>query len=160
MKLVSEYLARVGSPSDPRDRAFHTFARLEDAMKISGFERLHQDKRADTDWGKLAREVGEVLMNHALSEDGQKAISYLLAEPPKRELIGEAGPEWEVDEVKAANPGEQAILHVRRVRNNLIHGGKAIYRPNRDHALLTAALWVIEESLLAHSSLRAAFLRP
>lgn len=142
VELVLRYLQRVGSPADPRDRAFHTFARLEHAMKLSGFERRREDRRADTDWSKLAREFGRNLPEDRLTDVGKRAVRYLVDEPPKVELIGEATLEWE-REINAATTIERAILHVRRVRNNLVHGGKAVnYRLERDGRLLDSCPWL------------------
>jgi hypothetical protein len=99
-----------------------TFARFEYALKSAQFARLDMD-RAEPDWVKFINEVDKddpLLLAPVLASG-----KYLLTDPPRQQIRTDGGLAWE--EVKR-QPGSSELRFllegVKRVRNNLFHGGK------------------------------------
>jgi hypothetical protein len=98
---------------------FAVFARLEFVlkdMKLVEIGRAH----ASADWDRFSKDVATWLKVEERS-DLDAAITYLNDDPPQtqtREL------RWEQKPLGGHAPVEKALQAVRRVRNNLFHGGK------------------------------------
>lgn len=103
-------------------RFFRLFAHYEWALKQMGYGKAARNGTAEANWDKFAKDFGGALME---SEDQHvvEAREYILAIPPKREMWVNGRTSWE------ASPAERRcartlFIHIRRVRNNLYHGGK------------------------------------
>src|SRR5688572_21872609 len=108
-----------------RERALDflgVFARFEYALKAGGYaEKKHGAVAAD--WDRFDKEHADAF-DQSATQALAEAASYLLASPPKKQILNNDGKL----EFAAADPGgsdlHRLLVYVRRVRNNLFHGGK------------------------------------
>jgi len=133
---------------------FQKFARIEYALKAAGFH--DGDGNARPNWEKFASSVSGVLENDpAIAE----AIKYMSEKPPKKQIILNQHLEWE-DPAPNASKTHEILLCVRRVRNNLFHGGKFNghwFAPERSKELLLHSLSILDACLRASPDLKKAF---
>lgn len=138
-----------------------TFARCEYALKTSGFAKAKRNS-VEADWDNFAKEVGK---HFARIEDDEfkSAVAYLIAEPPRKQVLHEGRLSWKDSPPNAKNSSaQQTLLMVRRVRNNLFHGAK-IWSPerrfegDRDERLVRSALTVLKHCM-EHRRTRMAFM--
>ena len=80
----------------------------------------------------------------------------MVDEPP---LVQTAKDQWTVKNLHGGTPIEQAIDAIRRVRNNLFHGGKHTPHspPGRDARLLRSSLMLLYACLEQDGNLRDTF---
>lgn len=122
---------------------FRTFSRMEYALKATGF--FGKDKRrAEADWTRFAEEVQEALA--MADEEVRKAVDFILSEPPKKQVIVDGRLQWDSTPPSAEDEADRVLLYVRRVRNNLFHGGKFNghwFQPERSGELMKASLIIL-----------------
>ena len=117
------YLSKmvVGSSSELDCLAvelFKKFARVEYALKAAGFH--YGEGEAKPNWDKFSSSVGGLLeKDPAIAA----AIKYMIEKLPKKQVIRNQLLEWE-EAIPNASKTHEILLCVRRVRNNLFHGGK------------------------------------
>lgn len=142
---------------------FCAFSRFECAMKAYEFCRAGKSNVAEPDWDELAKHLdteakhGDFLK--LIAEEG--LVETLRRDPPKRQKAIIDGdqyrPEWQV-----ADPPKntkELLEAMRRVRNNLFHGGKSgTPDGKRDPLLIEDALALLNRILLAHHDLCFRFL--
>lgn len=126
-------------------RFFKLFAQCEYALKAIGCGRATNADAAEADWDRFANEVGALLLS---DQDPEivAARTYLFENPPKRQVWTSGGVAW------AAVPNNERsaqilLSHIRRVRNNLYHGGKFNGRwidPDRSAELISKSLLLLE----------------
>ncbi|SIS16011.1 MULTISPECIES: hypothetical protein [Pseudomonas] len=123
---------------------FKLFAQYEYALKAMNFSRSGSGGQAEPDWDKFSNEIGPLILGDA-SEEFTAAINYLFEYPPKKQVICEGTISWQ--EVPNNERSPQILFsHIRRVRNNLYHGGKFNGRwfdPDRSEQLITKSLVVL-----------------
>ncbi|HVF61939.1 MAG TPA: hypothetical protein VNJ70_19190 [Thermoanaerobaculia bacterium] len=92
-------------------------------MKAGGFA-LGDDTRVDADWDLFGRVINpqfNSIQDPALSE----AVTYLLGRPPKKQVLIDDRLDWrDAPPDPNLSRAHRVLLAVRRVRNNLFHGGK------------------------------------
>jgi len=126
-------------------RFFKVFAQCEYALKAMGYGRSGAGGVAEADWDRFANEVGKVLF---VSESPEivAARTYLLDHPPKRQVWIDGAVAWEI--VTNGEKSPQVLFgHIRRVRNNLYHGGKfhgTWIDPDRSRELISKSLSLLE----------------
>ncbi|MCK1580650.1 hypothetical protein IVB03_13930 [Bradyrhizobium sp. 168] len=138
---------------------FATFARLEFAMKYAGYlKRVENAPVAEASTTTLARRLGPAFFEKLRVNDDAK----MLIEDPPKNLFVQADRSLRFGPAASPLNSTQELLNaVWRVRNNLFHGNKT--NPGdreRDTALITAALAVIQAVLESDSALAAAFDEP
>lgn len=124
---------------------FRTFSRMEYALKAAGFL-VRNQRKAEADWGRFALEVEAALASSEPAEI-QGAITFVLTEPPKKQVNVNNFIEWDTTPPDAANRAELLLRYVCRVRNNLFHGGKFNghwFQPERSGELLHASLIILD----------------
>jgi hypothetical protein len=136
------------------------FARFEYALKAAEFLQ-GDDNNAEPDWSSFARSIAEPF-TAAQEAELSHAVAYLLDQPPRKQVILDGRLEW-----RAAPPdnnlsrAEQVFLMVRRVRNNLFHGGKFLppegNNHDRDQLLVHHALAVLQACIRLHPAVAAAY---
>ncbi len=133
---------------------FQKFARIEYALKATGF---HQGEgEAKPNWDRFASSVSGVLENDPAIAS---AIKYMSGRPPRKQVIRNQLLEWE-NPTPNASKAHEILLCVRRVRNNLFHGGKFNdhwFAPERSRELLLHSLSILDACLRASPDLRKAF---
>lgn len=123
---------------------FRTFARFEYALKAAGFH--NGNGAAKPNWRAFATTVTG-LFDDPRSEGFSEAIEYILGHPPKQQVIAGGILSWS-DALPDTNLKSDLVLqYVRRVRNNLFHGGKfngRWFEPERSERLLNSSLVILE----------------
>ena len=136
---------------------FRLFARFEYALKAAGFHR--GDGNAEADWRTFAESLNglfEAIEDPALGE----AVDYFRAHPPKKQVIRDGLLEWDERQPQTDLEADRILLYVRRVRNNLFHGGKfngRWFAPERSDILLRHSMTILHACLAASPAVREAF---
>jgi len=147
---------------------FLTFSCFEFALKSSGMYKPsgrnddpNTGYRAEPDWDNFARNLRGSLQANS-SPQLAEACEYLLLNPPWREVVANATLMWDgTAESDTLSEVEKLIRYVRRVRNNLFHGGKFSTLPvsdrRRNAELMQYSLVVLRECLRLSDSVRAEY---
>jgi hypothetical protein len=134
------------------------FARFEFALKASGYANGYDAKAA---WDRYSRAID----GRFARLDGPElaaAAEYLLSDPSRKQVVRSGELTWESTALGGAPRAQRVLLMVRRVRNNLSHGGKfpaggTRGDPGRDQALVQHSLVVLRACLPLDPSVEAAF---
>ncbi|WP_439668267.1 hypothetical protein [Cupriavidus necator] len=141
---------------------FLVFQRLERAMKESKLLVVGGEDGLNAHWDGLHKYLPDDFLEDVRARGLAPAM---LADPPRKQIQRDNVPEWK--EMGQIRDAADLILAVRRVRNNLVHGGK--YMPKsareepagkveqRDRALLLETLTVLDFALDRWPELGAAF---
>lgn len=138
-------------------RMFQTFARMEYALKAAGYH--GSDGPAKADWDRFGRDCDQYFQETACTES-RAAINYIMEQPPKRQDIVNGLLHWREVDAHKQTLGEALLVYVRRVRNNLFHGGKFNghwFAPERSETLLRHSLVVLEACRNANPAVREAY---
>lgn len=97
----------------------YLFARFEFAQKALGFHKGDGD--AEPNWDEFANEISDRSDFNDLRI--KEAVEYYFEQPPKKQVVRCGELKWEPFEL---NQGKLKglFLYLRKVRNNLFHGGK------------------------------------
>ena len=138
-------------------RFFKVFAQCEYALKAMGYGRATRGDAAEADWDRFANDIGATLFNEH-DANIANAIEYLLQQPPKRQVWINGAIEWA--EVRNDERSPQILFaHIRRVRNNLYHGGKfngRWFAPDRSNELISKSLLLLDHLVQCNQQLRDA----
>jgi hypothetical protein len=144
---TDKLIAQLGITKDLLLDFLVCFARFEYALKASRF--LHQPRGVvEADWHCFMTHVEQ------LAEDELVAViaagATLLQHPPKKLVMTDTQPIWR--EVSRAGRSQIRFLleSVKRVRNNLFHGGKWVAPPedpSRHQVLVQESVAVLGELL-------------
>jgi hypothetical protein len=122
-------------------KLFRKFAQFEYALKAAGYLRCGRDNAAEPDWTEFAKSIPAVF--DAPDEPGlAEAVRFILAEPPKKQVVVNGRLEWSVAAPEGKKQSDLVLIYVRRVRNNLFHGGKfneKWFAPDRSEPLIRHA---------------------
>lgn len=147
----------MGELDDLANELFRVFARTEYALKAVGH---HQgDGNAEPDWTAFAETVRTVLDNPH-SDELIAAVAYLLAHPPKKQVVHNGVLGWSNARPQARSQADLILLYVRRVRNNLFHGGKfngRWFEPERSMDLLRHCLVILSACVQGSDAVLAAY---
>lgn len=136
-------------------RFFQLFAQFEYALKALGYGRAGNADAAEADWDRFANEVGQALLREEMLEIVE-ARNYLFDLPPKRQVWIGGAVYWRIVPNTERSP-QILFAHIRRVRNNLYHGGKFNGRwiePDRSEELVTKALLLLQHAGRIDTKLR------
>lgn len=150
-------MAHLAHLDDLAADLFRVFSRTEYALKASGFNNGDGDAKAN--WRNFALAVEGVIAN-PLSPKLQKAINFFLSAPPKKQVIVGGVIQWQVSEPQTDSPADKLLIYVRRVRNNLFHGGKFNghwFEPERSEPLLRHSLTILTTCVESVPSVREAY---
>ncbi|NKK01234.1 hypothetical protein GFL63_21000 [Rhizobium leguminosarum bv. viciae] len=103
------------------NKLFRIFARFEFALKMAGYAEMKKDK-LDIAWDKFAnsKPIGVPFLRYVREH---KICPTILNAPPKSDLM-ENGRYGFEQNAKQPQSVQELFGAVRRVRNNLFHGGK------------------------------------
>lgn len=119
------------------------FSRMEFALKASIKYAIGNEKGVSADWDKFAKDYESFV-----EKDDSKlieAIDYLFNAAPNKQVLEDNELKFIPTENTEGKTTKQLLILVRRVRNNLFHGGK--YHPNdegRDELLIVYTLKILE----------------
>lgn len=136
---------------------FKVFSRFEYALKAAGFHK--GEGPAEANWDNFATAIDPHLSQVAPGVV-KDAIEFLLAQPPKKQFIGTTGLEWRSVPANQGSPAKDLFTYVRRVRNNLFHGGKFNehwFAPERSEKLLMASIVVMHWAIGSTPRVRMAY---
>lgn len=144
---------------------FKVFSRFEFALKESGHVRAVGDGNdAQASWDDFAAKLDDTLGKGVFFDyvrtSGQAPT--LLERPPKKQVCHGQSLSFVAPKKHATNSIE-LFNFVKRVRNNLFHGGKSgdpdadTDDPKRNEKLIAEARWVLEEAIRHHEFVRNAF---
>jgi hypothetical protein len=148
----------TGADDDLVLEFFANFSRFEYALKRAGFVKSDRHLNAMPDWDRFARKVAGGL-GEVADEDFKTAKSYLLQNPPRKQVLKDKRVQWETNRKRDNEPEGQYLLRlVRDVRNNLFHGGKYDHesvddRSLRNSDLLNASLNILDQCLQLDNTL-------
>ncbi len=124
---------------------FTIFSLFEHALKKVGFTRASRNGYdIQPDWDRFARAIEENFDPSATAEL-QNAVDYMLAKPVMRQVQIQEQLEFfsrEMPEIQSETVWLSVLI--RGVRNNLFHGAKFSYDPDRDSKLIHASLVILE----------------
>jgi hypothetical protein len=136
---------------------FRMFSRMEYALKVSGF--LVQKRSAEANWTSFAEEIHD-RFEKINAEQLRNQTTYLLREPPKKQINNKGLLEWDATLPDAKNQTDLLLQYVRRIRNNLFHGGKFNghwFEPERSGSLINAGIEILNACLQVSDKVREAY---
>lgn len=126
------------------------FSRFEYALKRTDKYVDGDEKGVKPDWDKFAKEHNSKFTPKPTTELDE-AVKYLKANPPKKQIIKDGVLAWADVPQQGTSELQQILCAVRRVRNNLFHGGKfpdgVVYDSGRDVKLLQSCITILEACL-------------
>lgn len=137
---------------------FRLFSRLEYALKANGYL-IPNRRNAEADWARFAVEIHDAF-NSLEVEELEYAISFMLNEPPKKQINANGLVEWDEPPPNASNQTDLLLQYVRRVRNNLFHGGKfngRWFAPERSGPLIDSSIKILNACLQVSENINAAY---
>lgn len=127
------------------------FSRFEYALKRTTKYAVGDENDIHAKWNEFAKDHDSDF-NPERTAKLKSAVGYLQAKPPKKQILKKNGTlGWKDVHRQNTSTLEQIICSIRRVRNNLFHGGKfpdgPIEEPGRDTELLQHCIIILNECL-------------
>ncbi len=135
-------------PQDLENLAFCFFklvAQYEYALKAMQYARSGAGGQAEPEWDRFSNEVGRLILDEPNGEL-RDAINYLFDNPPSKQILKDEVLSWQVVNTEERSP-QILFSHIRRVRNNLYHGGKfngSWFDPDRSEELISKSLLILQ----------------
>lgn len=142
---------------DLATQLFHVFSRTEYALKVSGFNNGDGDAKAN--WKDFALAVENLIANPS-SQELRGAIDFIFSAPPMKQVIVGGMIQWEGSVPPTNSRADKLLVYVRRVRNNLFHGGKFNghwFEPERSELLLRHSLVILSSCVESVDVVREAY---
>ena len=138
---------------------FMKFSRFEFALKISGFARGDENFVGPA-WRRFAASISSSF-DKCRTPELEQACKYYLVNPPHQQVIVGDSLGWNANIPNTNSEPEFLIELVKRVRNNLFHGGKYNAEMHeetaRSEALLRNGLIILEECLRVLPDVKQAY---
>ncbi len=150
--LLDEVYARE-APREEAVRFTFAFARMEYALKNAGFFLVDERHAVSADWDRFALKTND--LEETATGELAKAVAYLYENPPMVERERRGQIDFEAPARQGRSNAELCRM-VRRVRNNLFHGGKVPYH-DRDERLVRCSLEVLRALLEQNEMVAAEF---
>jgi len=138
---------------------FLVLSRMEFALKVSGFA-IGSENSVAPDWDGYAGQIRDTFSKDETLEL-LEASNYYLTTPPQKQVLDNEVLAW--SSMVPNNPAEIDVLLilVRRVRNNLFHGGKynsqAHDETARNESLLRYGITILKASMILVPNVKAAY---
>ncbi|TIO48901.1 MAG: hypothetical protein E5X80_26110 [Mesorhizobium sp.] len=100
------------------------------------------------------------LFNSPGDPDLKAAVDFILERPPRKQIIANGVLTWSDSVPDTDLLSDRLLIYVRRVRNNLFHGGKFNghwFEPERSELLLRHSLVILRACINASNDLGEAF---
>ena len=137
---------------------FWLFSRFEYALKIVGFCNKNGD--AQPDWNAFAKSIKDDFVKDS-NKELAKSVDYILSQPPNKQIVKDGELQWSEDLPNNIPELNLLFVLVRRVRNNLFHGGKYkgryLAEPERSEQLIIACISILEHCLELSHDVKTAF---
>ncbi len=149
--MTNEFEKSLGLLPKVATEFFAYFSRFEFALKQAGFlEDASGTKKAKPNWEDFATDFSQEVETFFEDIMSTGHAEELIDKPPKVQMGDLSWKPWGNDPEKKLANSKELFCAVRRVRNNLFHGGKSSSLgsdPERDIALLKACLFILKEAL-------------
>jgi hypothetical protein len=136
------------------DELMRVVTRFEYALKEIDYGRTGKNGEVEVDWDTFTSQCLGAPFFKKIVENG--IAPTLLAKPPSKQVLRGKTLDWD-----AATPPvsvQDLFGAVRRVRNNLVHGGKSGDKDSdRNDKLVAEAIEVLMEALRSHADLQFMF---
>ncbi|SUI93638.1 hypothetical protein [Shewanella morhuae] len=136
---------------------FKEFSRSEYALKAAGFH--NGNGNAEANWSTFAKEV-ETLVHAPHDQTLDDAINFIMNHPPKKQVILDGKIQWSEAAPNARLKADNLLIYVRRIRNNLFHGGKfndQWFEEERSELLIQNGLIILNACIHYVKSTREAY---
>ena len=163
MKIIEKFLSGLEQKVD-KDlifKFFIVFSRFEYALKRAKYLKSNNN-RVQPDWDVFALKLNRNLVQET-SPEIKDAIDYFKNNPPKQQIVtpnGDLG--WNIVGNTQQLNNKQLLEYIRRVRNNLFHGGKfqdgPVAEPARNEDLLKNSLIILNSCLEIDANVKFFFL--
>ena len=137
---------------------FREFARAEYCLKAVGFC-VTTRRDAQADWSAFSNSVQDIL-ERPVDAELSAAIKYFNQNPPRKQINDGGRLQWDSVAAGGKHAADDILILVRRVRNNLFHGGKFNghwFEPERSESLLRCALTILRASINANPQTKDAY---
>ena len=139
---------------------FLKFSRFEFALKLAGYARGNIN-RVEPDWIRFAATIRD-LFNRNHNPHLAQACEYFLNNPPNQQVRVRGTLGWSTQPPANANTEPELLIAlVKRVRNNLFHGGKYNAQMHeetaRSETLLHGSLLILKECLRVSPRVKHAY---
>ena len=157
----NDLLDRLGIDPDVTMRFFVVFSCFEFALKRAGYASRRRRKDVVADWDGFGRRFSDRFFS-AVTDEVLNAVRYLTENPPRKEVLNDWD-ELDWEDAPCADPTSllDILIIVRRVRNNLFHGGKfpsgPVPFPGRDRDLVCSCILVLEACIPLDSAVADRF---
>lgn len=118
------------------EKLFVAFSRFEHGLIEAGF--IH-DNQVSADWYEFSQEISDVFRPDS-NETLRTACNFVLENPPRTRRNGG----WIPTPLRGEPYCWGILNYVKTVRNNLFHGSKYPFDPERDNELITNCLVILD----------------
>ena len=142
--FVEEVYQRVDFDRELVFKFFTIFSLFEYALKNTQYKR-NRGGKVEANWDQFVTDIEGHFSPVPMSEV-ENSINYLLRFPPKKQIIDKNNQLTFENKVRRPNGLPDIVwlsILIRRVRNNLFHGGKFRYERPRDPELIQHSLIIL-----------------
>jgi len=141
---------------------FVFFSRFEYTLKRARFVQTNSKGEARVDWKGFAHKMAPLLCKHT-DNSFKTGVTYIETHPPKKQVLSGQGFRRVEDNFSGDFDLDRVLVLVRRIRNNLFHGGKFPEGPeddvSRDRKLLRSGITILRACLESSPTLMTPFLQ-
>jgi hypothetical protein len=142
-QILEEAFHRVDFDRELVFKFFIVFSLFEYALKEARLRR--SGSNAEPDWDAFTDSI-EQSFGPNKSNELNTAVAYIFSDPPKQQVNMNGQMNFEPrDPVNGNSEVRKLSVYIRRIRNNLFHGGKFQYDRPRDTFLIKYSLIILEE---------------
>ena len=138
---------------------FITFSRLECALKNT--KRFLHPHHAEAQWEKFAKIIAPSF-NSDQTPGLRSAVDYIINNPPKKQVINAGILTWSDCILNGSfSTTGKLCVYIRRIRNNLLHGGKfnGNYNPDsRNFQLISYSTLILNQMIELDEEVKTNFL--
>jgi hypothetical protein len=142
-QLLEETFLRIDFDRELTFKFFVVFSLFEHAIKKAGFRNIGKNDSVEPDWDSFSRSINGQF-NPNLNPELSNAVNYLLDNPTKKQVFRNNHLTFIQTKRPKISDTEWLSLLIRRVRNNLFHGGKVNYDRHRDTLLIQFSIIILE----------------
>ena len=153
-KQVEEFHNQLDSSATEVFDFFICFSKFECALKQAGYYHWNErHKKLSPDWKTFTKDIASEFDKDSERRERilDEAIKYFQDHPPQKQTRKEGQVDWKDVPYDNGPLLEWLVDAIKRVRNNLFHGGKYPYsdlqEPARNPSLLNYSLTILQESL-------------
>ena len=134
---------------------FKLFAQFEMALKVLNYAQFRG--YIIIDWSTFSKDIHKSFQEN--KDSVKDSINYLNSSPPLQQIIKDKKLDWSPAKINNKKVETEILIdHIKRVRNNLFHGGKYSGRTDdeykRDYELITHSRIILEYILTLRSDIK------